>query len=90
MKTIISLSGCVGPDREHFDPRGVVRTIADEPKRGFFRALSLGGAGLVARQGRCEIMIPLDELWRLIERAEPAFVPTDAPRPGLNPLTPGH
>lgn len=57
------------------EPRGILTTLYDEPVPGFIRHVKLGSAGLVIRTGLATVAIPLPELLRLAEEADPALAP---------------
>jgi len=60
------------------EPRGILQSVHDEPVTGFFRNATLGAAGVVLKRGDRSVGIPLAELFKLAEAADPAFVPPSA------------
>ena len=80
MKTLSQLTATLGEAASLVQP-DIRINLADEPAPGFFRALSLGHSGLQARVGTERVLIPLAELWDLVERHCPEFRPPQATKP---------
>lgn len=80
MKIITTLSGTAS-EADWTEPRGILQTIHDEPQPGFFRRITLGGAGIVVRRGEHAIGIPLAVLLQLAEQIEPALAPVAPAEP---------
>jgi len=57
------------------EPRGSLQAIHDEPVKGFFRQVTLGAGGLLVKRGDAVVGIPMDELLRLAELADPRLQP---------------
>lgn len=78
MKIITTLTGSA-TEADWTEPRGILRTVHDEPQPGFFRRITLGGAGIVVSRGEHAVGIPLAVLLALAEQIEPALVPIAGP-----------
>ena len=84
MKILTSLSA-TAVEGEYTERHGILNNVTEEPARGFFRVASLSAGGLLLKRGEAQVVIPLAELWRLVETHEPALsppAPVETIRPG--------
>ena len=77
----------MGGMRETSDrPMNIIRALQDEPRPGFLRTISIGEQGvMVHRGGELAVCIPLQELVRLAEEAEPRLTGMAAAQPMSTP-----
>lgn len=74
MKVLTDLTAQIA-DADWREARGIVSMVCDEPQPGFLRLVSLGAEGVIIRHGHTAVGVPLSELLRLAEQAEPAMQP---------------
>jgi hypothetical protein len=58
--------------------RGVLQSVHDEPKPGFFRTVTLGPAGVLVKRGDALVGIPLADIIKLAAAADPRLNPPAA------------
>lgn len=84
LKILTNLTGSVSKKKTFVEPRGVLQTVHDEPKPGFFRHATLGHGGVVIKRRTADakgniteigVAIPMEELIALAEAHEPLLVP---------------
>jgi hypothetical protein len=76
MKIITRLSSETVSDIPTNLPSQLISAAMDEPKPGFLRAVQLTGAGVFVRHGgHAAVLIPMEEILRLAEAAEPNLRP---------------
>lgn len=74
MKILTQLSA-TSTDGTFTESRGILQSVQDEPKPGFFRLVSLGGDGVQIRHADKVVAIPLSELLTLVQTHEPGLIP---------------
>jgi hypothetical protein len=78
--TILTELNATAQAGEIHENRGILQQVQDEPVRGFFRIVKLGGSALYMQRGERVVAIPRAELFKLAEAADAAFLPP-APQP---------
>jgi hypothetical protein len=53
--------------------------VHDEPVPGFIRQMRMGCTGLLMMSRGTHVFVPIEELWKLAESAEPNFRPPAIP-----------
>jgi hypothetical protein len=61
------------------EPLGVRAAIHDEPVKGFIRQMQVGPSGICILGAGASVAIPIAELFRAAELAEPRLKPTTKP-----------
>jgi hypothetical protein len=76
MKTLTNLkSDCIESDFKEAQVHHAV--YGEEPKKGFSRSYRVGPEAIRFVQGKESVVIPMNELWKLVESVNPAFIPKD-------------
>lgn len=58
---------------DYTDAGGVRQTINHSPAHGIIRQISIGPSGILIRRGKVVVALPMDELLKAAEAAEPAL-----------------
>ena len=82
--TILTELQATAQTGEITENRGILQQVQDEPVKGFFRTVKLGAAALYLTRGDRVVAIPREELFKLAEAADPAFLPP-SPQPQPEP-----
>jgi hypothetical protein len=87
LATVLTQLTAAKVTQQDYADAGVRQTIHHSPQRGINRQVSLGPSGVTIARGNAVVAIPIDELLRIADAAEPrlAAAPVKPPKPSKAP-----